>query len=897
MANKSQVKNKKRMGSLKSNNLLRDAFKPQLTEIKRTISCGLNPNDDPKAILDKWFGVYRGLKDKIYEEFYKIYTDEPEVLIKGGIVRMYEAEKDGKFKPLRIKPVLSIALRCKICKKEFIIYEFQPFGRKSYYCLGCKNLKHLPFYKIKKPNLETGEVNIDFNIRALQKLVTERKLRSKINRSLTDNLNTSFPLQEGVWADALGDIASFLSKIRDVKIENIGKIKRNKETLNKLDSKEFKEWKNEFMKMGGNNQDEIIIYNVRVGDFNKELNIFNQQNKRWNIYDEKNSIPFLEKLTNLPEFPGKKAKTRKDVDKERNDNITKLEGLANNQDFVKLGNEKMVEIIKATAKKYKRGYIGRLLYWYIENNGKISIAEFIRKLDLRINKLKKHYQRKPWETAGVSSYVNLLNFKANLFYYLPFKDEARRQKLVNIYAKSKGLFFIEKKERDILSISGFGWSHSGKPLKNAAIAKIRDDNKDKFFLCFAPSSKAFLKEGNLQFFKQTGGGKKKASKTKNIVFKQGGFDENFEGALKLELLFGKSGQGRKYFYHKDWGLINLISQFSSAKIIKTKNKKNKDIYLCNLSIKRPGIGYPEKLDWDKFKFIVGVDRGEKVPAAAVVIDRKGIIIEKELFGEDYIKAVKKYDGIKSYYQEKGFRMSKNLRGKISNLKETLVKGICSKIIALAAKYKAGIALEKLDGFRGREKKIIPIKTYKDIEDYLILNLELAGLASMRNKGKWNNGLLKMIPAFYTSVTCPKCSVEWSERRIYNPTIDKFPMNIKNKGKNIEIFGEKSNGQKIEGQSIELSRTIIVGFGKNAEEINLVDKLKEILSGSSFKKDEIKKWLKIALNPRPKQEIFHCKLCGYKENADINGAHNIALRALKKGSTKIGKSKGGIDIPF
>jgi transposase len=44
--------------------------------------------------------------------------------------------------------------------------------------------------------------------------------------------------------------------------------------------------------------------------------------------------------------------------------------------------------------------------------------------------------------------------------------------------------------------------------------------------------------------------------------------------------------------------------------------------------------------------------------------------------------------------------------------------------------------------------------------------------------------------------------------------------------------------------------------------------------------EIIRYLKKAIGPRIAQDTFICGLCGFKENADIVGATNIAKRGAK-----------------
>jgi hypothetical protein len=202
----------------------------------------------------------------------------------------------------------------------------------------------------------------------------------------------------------------------------------------------------------------------------------------------------------------------------------------------------------------------------------------------------------------------------------------------------------------------------------------------------------------------------------------------------------------------------------------------------------------------------------------------------------------------------------------------LLENAASEILALIAKYKGVVILENLnDKFRGSEKSLIPKKTYKKVEKLLTDSLQLAGLLRTDNKGSYWGGLKTVFPAG-TSQTCLKCEQLWNKdfkKEIIKFSKDKDYQNIDYTDKTLNFYTKK----------VYLSDTYTVfnrerkyNEKKNLEDLQNIIREKE--------EAEIIKYLRMAIGPRIAQDTFVCGLCGFKENADIVGATNIAKRGAK-----------------
>lgn len=210
---------------------------------------------------------------------------------------------------------------------------------------------------------------------------------------------------------------------------------------------------------------------------------------------------------------------------------------------------------------------------------------------------------------------------------------------------------------------------------------------------------------------------------------------------------------RRYTENKFLFHFSITLNFKSANIKNINQIINKDI--------------------EKFKYIIGIDRGERNLIYLVVIDLKGNIVEQMSLN----KIINEYKGNTyktDYYHllnERSAIMLKEKRSweqidSIKELKEGYISQVVNKIKELVFKYNAIIVLENLNlGFKNSRKKI-DTQIYQKFETQLIkkfnyilnknnpetyLNgIQLTNPFTTLDKTNSQTGIIFYIPAWNTS---------------------------------------------------------------------------------------------------------------------------------------------------
>ncbi|MDQ3840269.1 MAG: hypothetical protein M3297_13495 [Thermoproteota archaeon] len=707
------------------------------------------------------------------------------------------------------------------------------------------------------------------------------------------NLITSYPVIEGLSMEISGCIRSFITNHKRIYEENTSEITRTKrkaaenkekmesivldtegtllECIGKLEEQYYENIITSYTSLK-EYEKLLFSFNEIVAEYNYEANQLNTAKKL--------SLSMLDKLSRLPAFPGVKENQHyelKDI----------LERLEENS-YKNLGNNAAISFLQKARKRIDRKSQGKkkrfedrlTAFLYKKYNSDLSnqkgvVKDFTDALNTQVAKLKKHFDQKLYDGASRNKYFELIAFKAKLV-----QPEISAE-INTLLSTVKSYFLQGKTQREIITIPGFSWDKDikGKPLKHTALAF----KGKQLYICIASSSKAFIiddEKGNLIFVKTSGGQKKKNSVAKTIEYVKGSFNEEVENdvPLLLSLHFGKS-YARRYLFNKQWGLFS----------------KNPKIFLNNARIKREKInpGDPWKYYLDvsisaekvfgfkdfandiltKAQCVIGIDRGEAKPIAYTVLGlRNKEVLEKGFLATAYIEKLKNYDTIRRDYQSKGRIVPKYLKSKISRLQETLLETAASEVLSLIAKYRGIVILENLnDRFHGAEKSLIPKKTYKKVEKLLTDSLQLAGLLRTDNNGGYWGALKTVFPGG-TSQTCLKCEQVWNKD--FKGEIVKY-----SKSKDYKNINYTSKVLNFNTKKIYLNDkySVYSREKKHSEVKNLTD-----LQAVIREKDEagIIKYLKRAIGPRIAQDTFICGLCGFKENADIVGATNIAKRGVR-----------------
>ena len=324
--------------------------------------------------------------------------------------------------------------------------------------------------------------------------------------------------------------------------------------------------------------------------------------------------------------------------------------------------------------------------------------------------------------------------------------------------------------------------------------------------------------------------------------------------------------------------------------------------------------------------LIGIDRGEAVPATYAVIDGEGRFLAKpERLKEfsDYnckldeweeknlpLPKVKRDDKNKPKWiprpddgfgfiapeyraQQRSFNSQKRalqserggytrtLRSKERNRARALGGEVTRKLLSLAAEHCAPLVLENLNSSlatRGGKNTMMSQMQYERMLTALEQKLAEAGLYSLPSAPKFrkgDNAFIKLVGPAYTSQTCSACGhVHWAE--FYEQLTD-----------TLAPFGDKQWQVAVEGQARILPESYTYWLrGKGEQTKNTHERIVELLKDrpvSKLNKTDRKSLVSLVKNRwmpyRPKQADFQCVVCGHKMNADEQGALNIARKFL------------------
>ncbi len=527
---------------------------------------------------------------------------------------------------------------------------------------------------------------------------------------------------------------------------------------------------------------------------------------------------------------------------------------------------------KIKSRKFKE----RFLFWIYKNNP--ALEEIIEHLFKRLKKQEVHLFKKPFDPRGRNEFFNTLLLLAEIFYVSQSENPDESLSEINTQISRLRAYFQKGKGiKDTFTIAGFGWKkNKGNPTKpqyGCSLVLKRNQEKIKLGLVLFSSDSAICfkpdHSKDFSYIIQTGGSRKESQFVpKTLSFREGHLERGKDPlSLLLWLHFGKS-YARRVLFHKDWGFLSTNSPnkffLANARFKRVKEKPGDDFeYYVDITFQYQLIG-EEKVDFSKIKerikYVIGLDRGERVPLAYAVIDLEGNVKDKGVLGQNLSRKLVKLQK----EREKGRRVGHKIR----NLQETILHQGISEILHLLAQYPGVISLEKLSKrFKGKEKSLIPKKTYNKSKIFLEQMLEFTGLSLISLKRM----IIEVDPR-NTSMTCPKCGTNFGE--------------VQSKLKKLKISDLKNLSPKIlqealievNGVNIKLPSKWTVWKEEHPTYVSL-QKIKDLIANDEYK--EARSLIE-TVTPRITQDKFVCLNpdCNFQENADIVGAINIARRGLE-----------------
>ncbi|MBT3637382.1 MAG: hypothetical protein HN531_10615 [Opitutae bacterium] len=402
---------------------------------------------------------------------------------------------------------------------------------------------------------------------------------------------------------------------------------------------------------------------------------------------------------------------------------------------------------------------------------------------------------------------------------------------------------------------------------------------------------------------------------------------------ELPLQFG-TRQGREYFWHFERGIISkdewlLGGDGRILRIMPPGNEQQAQFFLT-LTFTRQAPPPVDELSTDR---LIGIDRGEKIPAAYAMIDSNGkSLFNKSRYREfnesmtrwseafdkwkkgasgqlpsfdwnpepgdgfgvicpEYLAQQEAFNALKRKLQQTKGGYTNSLRSKERNRAKALGGEVTRHLLHLSAEHKAPLVLENLGSgivTRGGKGIIMSRMQYERILVALEQRLSETGLYDLPSQPKFrkqSNRFLKLAGPAYTSSTCSDCGQVHS-----TGFYEKIASTL--------CFSEDSWSVTLpDGSARKLPEKYEYFVrGKGWAEKTVDGRIREIFGSKTLEtlsataRSRLVTHLRAYWIPyRPTQAQFQCLACGHQANADLQASLNIARKFLFKQETK-SKSK-------
>lgn len=519
-----------------------------------------------------------------------------------------------------------------------------------------------------------------------------------------------------------------------------------------------------------------------------------------------------------------------------------------------------------------------------------------QKIDKKINDLKTHYEARKTgdkENRDIVAYQQLMKwYQAKISFFLTafhpdyYQDTSfywdTRGESLDLYGLLRGNPFKKRLTQKTFEIVGFSLS-SNTPQYDALLALyINEAGKREYYMLLQPLKKAKKKKLLLDSSHHFDPENPQAGWYGFWKDKEGtalspltvDFDE--DAIVRLPLLFG-TRQGRRYLWNwnfplarqSDLGSLGLMNGRIIEKKVSSdlkdewllkKYKKQEGLYVAITIEKTANHGVLDDKTW-RYETIIGVDRGEKIPLVASLIDLNGNPIKQNIqIGVDHYAIQKKYALKVARHQQTGAAQVNVDSKRAKHVADQMIHNAVAQLLDLAQKHNALIVLEDLSrGFGRRGKKTyMTLQQYTKLEDHLIQKAREVGLYPKGDLlSNFRKGILAKVIAQHTSQTCSHCGRVNSKNEL---TRDLFSTLHKANGS----YGVERPDGSILTLSSELTEDLdtLLKNGKSFSQL------------SKTGKKALVKLLMQELQYRPSQDKFCCLYCGYEAHADAQAALNI-----------------------
>jgi transposase len=555
----------------------------------------------------------------------------------------------------------------------------------------------------------------------------------------------------------------------------------------------------------------------------------------------------------------------------------------------------------STGPRTIRASVGRRLYALLKDSPSTPREDLAREIIAGLlrgaDKAERHFRKNSVnDRQSVAKLLNILNtaavfalepFRVRSDYVALFREDTARR---DAYGAARGALHDAGDTSESIQIAGFSIRENGTARYNGFLCHRHIGTVDEWAFAVQLGS---IKEMRIApeesvdprrrltgwtALATIGGSRKLAQYKPKEVHRDRLWIPNTEPPIMLPLQLGKR-QGREYLWHADRGLKERNGwTLANGRILRICPSGRKDLasFFVVIALEREVPNMAEPLPGK----LIGVDRGEAVPATFAVLDSAGRVLERGKIHPEYRDQQRKFASQKSEMQRRYGGYSRWLKAKERNRAKSLSGEVSRNLLDLAAAHLAPLVFERLGSgiaTRGGARQLMSLMQYEKVLSTIEQRLAEASCyktPSAPTYRKTKCGFVGFVGASYTSSTCSDCGQVHSAR-FYNELAATLSC------------GEHGAWSVMLGSNrIVLPATYRVWIRARGEvEVSVGERLGEIFRDQNFtalpktRAAAAIRTLKSSLPYRPSQDQFICLRCGHQDDADLQAAVNIARKFL------------------
>lgn len=555
----------------------------------------------------------------------------------------------------------------------------------------------------------------------------------------------------------------------------------------------------------------------------------------------------------------------------------------------------------STGPRTIRASVGRRLHALISdlpNTPREDLArEIIAGLGRGADKAERHFrQNSVNDRQSVAKLLNILN-TASVFALEPLRvrsdyvalfreDTARR----DAYGAARGALSDAGDTSESIQILGFSIKENGTARYNGFLCHRHIGTGDEWGFAVQLSGVNSMRVASDEVtdprrqltgwtaLATVGGSRQLAHYRPKEVHRNRLWIPNSEPPIMLPLQLGKR-QGREYLWHADRGLKEKNGwTLANGRILRICPRGRKDLaeFYVVVTLEREVPNMAEPVPGK----IIGVDRGEAVPATFAVLDASGRVLDRGKIHPEYRDQQRKFATLKSEMQSRYGGYSRWLKSKERNRAKSLSGEVSRHLLDLAADHLAPLIFERLGSgiaTRGGARQLMSLMQYERMISAIEQRLAEASCYKTPSSSTYRKtqcGFLGFVGPSYTSSTCSHCGQVHSAR-FYTELVATL------------ACGDDGTWSVMLGSNrISLPATYKVWVrGRGEVEVLVAERLGEIFRDQNFaalpktRAAAAIRTLKSSLPYRPSQDQFICLRCGHQDDADLQAAVNIARKFL------------------